>query len=332
MNVPLACNSGLTHWILVDSSLPPDQRSLLASCESLRKEVLISRNGVVKKGITHGIGSVFSQPSFRGKGYATRMLKELAPILKTWQTEDGKRHAPFSILYSDIGKKYYAKFGWLPFPSTHIHFLPFSTNENPAASSARPLASSDLEPLCAQDCNALQKQLENAKDGKTHVVLLPDLETMQWHHHREDFVTEKLFPSRPPPCIKGAISASPEGRRIWAIWTRAYCGPLGSPKSGNTLHILRLVVEDESPANSEENLKALDAVLQIARREAREWQCESIETWNPSPEVRALVKKLDVKHSEVEREDESIASLMWYGDVEEEKDVIWEGNEKFGWC
>jgi hypothetical protein len=40
-----------------------------------------------------------------------------------------------------------------------------------------------------------------------------------------------------------------------------------------------------------------------------------------------------LEHSEVEREEESIASLMWYGEGSGASDDIeWVGNEKYGWC
>jgi len=117
--VPLNANGGLTHWILVDESLPADERPILASCESLRKRVVVRVNGVIKEGITHGIGSVFCYPEHRGKGYPKKMLSMLGKQLKTWQTD---KNTPcfFSILYSDIGKNFYAKHGWHPYPAKHL--------------------------------------------------------------------------------------------------------------------------------------------------------------------------------------------------------------------
>jgi hypothetical protein len=325
--VPLARNGGITHWILVDRSLPPNERPILASSESLRKPVLISRNGIITEGITHGIGSVFSQPKFRGKGYASRMLRELGPLLKEWQVDQnipGMQTCPFSILYSDIGKKYYAKFGWVPFPSTHIAF-PSAANNKPFT--AKPLAYSDLEELCALDQQYVRRSLENAKDGKTHVALIPNHDTMQWHHMREDFVCGKIFGK--PPTIKGAIVGE-SGSRVWAVWTRNFYGPL-KPESGNTLHILRLVIEDETAI--EANAAKLKAILEIAQSEAKEWRLGHVELWNPTEVVKQMVKGTGLEHSEVEREGESIASLMWYGEGSGTSDDIeWVGNEKYGWC
>ncbi|KAL5330322.1 hypothetical protein ACEPPN_003849 [Leptodophora sp. 'Broadleaf-Isolate-01'] len=324
--VPMAENGGITHWVLVDRDLPPNERPILASCESLRKPVLVSKGGVITEGITHGVGSVFSQPKFRGMGYASRMLKELAPILKTWQVDPnipGHESCPFSILYSDIGTKYYAKFGWATFPSTHFAFPPADSTSR---TEVQPLTYPDITALCAKDEEYLRKELATAaQDGKTHVALIPNHDCMQWHHMREDFVTSKIFGKS--PTIKGAITGE-EGSRVWAIWTRAFYGPLVS-KSGNTFHILRLVIEDET--DSEENAKKLKSILQFAQAEAKEWQLNHVDVWNPSDTLKALVKRTGLESKYVVRDAESIASLMWYGEGSTE-DINWVANEKFGWC
>jgi len=255
------------------------------------------------------------------------MLRELGPALKHWQVDESipaRQTCPFSILYSDIGKKYYAKFGWAPFPSTHIA-LPPAANTKPFT--AKPLEYPNLEELCALDGQYIRRSLENARDGKIHVALIPDHDTMQWHHEREDFVSRKIFGKS--PTIKGAIAGEP-GSRIWAIWARAFYGPL-KPESGNTLHILRLVVEDERP--TEDNVANLRGILEIAQAEAKEWQLGHVELWNPTDVVKEMLKCTGLEHSEVEREEESIASLMWYGDGSGKTDEIeWIGNEKYGWC
>lgn len=97
-------DGGVTFWILVDISLPPNKRPILASCESLRKRALMARgNGLLKDITSHGIGSVFCDPAYRGRGYAQRMIIELGHKLDYWQQETGQR-ASFTVLYSDIGK------------------------------------------------------------------------------------------------------------------------------------------------------------------------------------------------------------------------------------
>ena len=96
-------DGGITFWILVDSTLPPNERPVLGSCESLRKRALVARCGKLEEVVSHGIGSVFCNPDYRGRGYAQRMMEELGKKLETWNQENGKM-TDFTVLYSDIGK------------------------------------------------------------------------------------------------------------------------------------------------------------------------------------------------------------------------------------
>lgn len=59
----------------------------------------------VREVLVHGLGTVFCDPQFRGRGFAGKMMALLNRELRTWQAEDedGGR-AGFSVLYSDIGK------------------------------------------------------------------------------------------------------------------------------------------------------------------------------------------------------------------------------------
>jgi hypothetical protein len=331
----LSRDGGITYWILVDQNSTPDSRPILGSLETIRKRALIARNGQVKETITHGIGSVFCNPEYRSKGYAGQMLREVGPALNNWQTDkkvEGREECTFSILYSDIGKKYYAKHGWLPFPSTHISFPPSpasaTINGHTNGTQAEPaiLKDADIEALCTLDEQYIRRELVGAKDGKTHVALIPDYATMQWHILREDFMTSRIFSKS--PTTRGAIAGSP-GNRVWAIWTRSFYGPVDKVESGNTLHILRLVIEDENDVQG--NVEKLRGIVKIAQKEAAEWKLVGVEIWNPTPVVKDIVSQLGLEHSEVEREEESIPSLMWYGEGSGD-DVVWAGNEKFGWC
>jgi hypothetical protein len=260
------------------------------------------------------------------------MLQEVGEILKTYQADE-RRECLFTILYSDIGKDYYAGHGWAPFPSTHITF-PISTKStsSPADCSvtAKPLEDADLPPLCAHDIQSIRDELACAKDGRVHVALIPDHDTMVWHHMRENFMTQKLLGRS--PSIRGAI-AGDSGSRVWAIWIRTYYGPVEQADSGNTLHILRLVIENDSPSETATNAEKLKSIIELARREAKEWRSGWVELWNPTPYVKDLVQKVGMEHTEVEREKESIASLRWYGPGSGgTKNIEWVGNEKFGWC
>ena len=97
-------NGGIAYWVLTDSTKPPNERPILSSCESLRKRAFVKRiDGVVEEVISHGVGSVFCDPSLRSRGYARRMVVELGKKLDYWSQEEG-RSTDFTVLYSDIGK------------------------------------------------------------------------------------------------------------------------------------------------------------------------------------------------------------------------------------
>lgn len=103
----LGRNGGVTYWILVDSATSSSDkgvRTILASCETVKKRALVARpDSGVKEVVSHGIGSVFCPVAHRGKGYAQRMLAELGTILDTWQQKEGEK-GEFTALWSDIGK------------------------------------------------------------------------------------------------------------------------------------------------------------------------------------------------------------------------------------
>lgn len=339
-------NGGITYWILVDTaaSTPASSpRTILASCESLRKKALLAtKDGKVEEVVSHGIGSVFCRPEFRGRGYAGRMMKELGEKLEGWQHQEGSRIS-FTVLYSDIGKEFYAKNGWKPFPSSHIELLPLKTASDISSSkstpSTTPLHAEDIAALCSLDQTLLRQKIAH-RNPSTRVAFIPDIETMQWHHAREEFAAKELFNKH--PLVKGAISAGREGERAWCIWTHTF----GSKPESTKLHILRLVIEAEqdigrqmpdgattngTDAQSTGAVRAVAAVLLAAQHEAEEWGMHHVELWNPSPVTVEAAREVLPGAEIVDRDEESIACLRWSGEGNGEE-VDWVGNEKYGWC
>ncbi|KAF4534724.1 Lysine acetyltransferase protein [Lasiodiplodia theobromae] len=377
--VPLAKDNGLTTWILVDSRLPPNARPILSSCESYRKRCLTSDAGAggstVSDALVHGVASVFCAPPYRRRGYAARLMKELARVLRDWQTtaeEDGKRVAVVgSILYSDIGKTFYANLGWAPHPrNTHVAFAPQQQQKGiPQPSSSPPqakaIAEGDLAAFCEEDeamvRKAMARPLAPAPDGvekekkkmQQRASIVPDCDHMLWHLAKEAFATERLFGK--VPRAKGAIAGA-QGRRVWAIWThRYYSHPdavATSPESNdeNVLYILRLVVEGDESADGivwddqkekgkgeeeeeEEQARSLKAVLQAAQAEAAEWRLDRVVMWNPSPWVRRVITQSGLEHAVVEREEDAIASGLWYDENGGAGPApLWMNNEHYAWC
>lgn len=339
--VPLAKDGGMTIWILVDKRLPPGQRPILCSCESFIKRALTSdSDGNVEEVIIHGIASVFCQSNYRRRGYAARHMKELAKHLHGWQSHKGKIIG--SVLYSDIGKQYYARLGWLPnATNAHIDFPPAIVS---GSHLTRLLAESDLPGICKRDEVMVRAAMGTPVSGaQKRLTILPDVDHMLWHIRKEDFATEYLFGKIPQ--AKGAIVGH-TGSQIWAIWTHRYYDHPDAKSPDNVLYILRLVVERDTSANTcsstgesriddqlhDEQIGYLEAVLQAAQNEAAEWQLNHVKLWEPSPWVRDAIAQLNLGHSIVERQDESIASGMWYDELGEGPPPTWVNNEHYAWC
>lgn len=150
--------------------------------------------------------------------------------------------------------------------------------------------------------------------------------------------------------------------RMWAIWMRNYGEGAASNPAKNTLYILRLVIDNTTTATSSSSSSneggisvpsadpkalqlAFDAIMHSAIDAARAWHCGSVHLWNPTPVVRGLIAGSGLAHKFVDREVDSIPSMMWYvsddeiGNEDERmgkgngREVVdWVANEKYCWC
>lgn len=333
----LTKDGGQTPWMLVYQPDRNGPREVLCGCESIRKRALVGKGGNVEDVICHGICSVFCPADKRGRGYAGRMMKEVGERVKDWQAESGNP-SPFSILFSDIGKDFYAAKGWHPFTSADIS-LPASGVSIPE--NVRLLKSEDIAELCALDEKLIRRQLSkmNIQD-RTAVAILPDHRTVLWHHARDDFNAMEIYGKS--PSVKGVMVGDKPGHRVWMYFTRVWTNP--QEEAPNTLHILRLVVEDEtlsdfSPATpaaanklrDADVVRSIAACFRVAQSEAAHWDMKEVTIWNPTSATLAAAQTLDPSVAVVHRESESIASLQWYGSGSV-KDVDWVCNEKYEWC
>ena len=366
--VPLARDGRMTTWILVDKNLPQDHRRILCSCESFLKRSLRSdADGDVEDVVVHGIASVFCPPEYRRRGYAARFMTEVAKTLCIWHSDQAKvvgsvlysdigktyyasiwhsdqAKVVGSVLYSDIGKTYYAKLGWQPnHTNWHVDFPPIKV---PKSLLTQELVEDDLAELCKRDEAIIRASMARLADGvNKHITILPDLDHMLWHIEKEKFATERLFGKIPR--AKGAI-AGPSGNQVWAIWTHRYYGHPNAKSPGNVLYILRLVVEGDDSANKpppstrdkhlqttlpDKQTSSLIAVLQHAQAEAAEWRLDQVKLWEPSPWVQHVITESKINHCVVEREEDSIASGMWYdGKGGLGTPPVWINNEHYAWC
>jgi GNAT superfamily N-acetyltransferase len=337
-NQEMTKDGGFTGWALVYQRPGDNKRRVLCGCETLRKKALVFQDGKAEEVIAHGVGSVFCPPKYRGKGYAGRMIADLGKRLQSWQS-DGSQRVLLSVLFSDIGKQFYAKHGWQAFPSSHVS-IPSSKSSARDLSSVKFLKTGDLRELCELDESLIRRRFSKSSvAGRSAVAMVPDPGAIGWHHAREEFVAEELFNRFPE--IKGAMVGE-AGSRVWCYWTRVWTKP--QEEAPNTLHILRLVIENESfsdfvPATPEGVAKLRDSrtvdsiatLLSAAQVEATRWNMEEVQIWNPTSSTLASAQLLDAKAAVQHREKESIASLRWYGEGSWEN-VDWICNEKYGWC
>lgn len=230
-------------------------------------------------------------------------------------------------------QKFYAREGYKPFPSAHIHLSPESDAKSnvDASPEASALHDQDLKALCETDEALIRDKMERHRGGVA-VALLPDHDTVVWHHAREDFVAKELHGKQ--PTVRGAIASAGE-KRVWAIWSRVFYNSDPSQSKNNTLHIIRLAVEENDNGDAEDSepqVTAIAAVLRLAQQEAKLWNMERVELWNPHDWALRAAQRLDPEVQVVHRESESIASLNWFGDAADEPNLVWTENEKYGWC
>ncbi|KAL2862775.1 uncharacterized protein BJX67DRAFT_291923 [Aspergillus lucknowensis] len=325
----------LSCWVLVDRREPEDRRTILSSCETYKKAAMVARGGKLENALAHGVGSVYCRPEFRGKGYAKRMLQELSKKIDAWHTEGDRGERPlFSVLFSDIGKRFYAQFGWKPHPSSHFELPSIPKEEYSSAAIAttlpeiRTLRPEDVQ-RCMCNTDVIQKEREVLRKASLHssgpkVAITPDFDHFSWHWAREEFYSQKIHPGREIPTTKGA---GDDDAKVYCAWNRNF----GSTPEENTLYILRWVYnEPSSPEETEKTVNAMAAILRRAQLEAYDWNMANVTFWNPTPLLEIAVALLDPTAEIVHREKSSIAALRWSGNPEEQVD--WFCNEKYAWC
>lgn len=331
-SVGLTKDGRITGWILTSTALPanPDgTRPILASCESIVSSAFIARAGKLQKVQIHGIASVYTRPEYRGKGYAGRMMADLGKRLETWQQIHNQPN-PYSVLYSDIGRNFYAQFGWKPHDSTHIHLpLLARADYEKAATSFPPiqdLSSKDLQSLPTVRFAQEELQRLSTKEPKvTFTALSPDVDHFEWHHSREEYLTQ--LRGKGQHVVKGAIHRD---TGLAVIWSLRYAE---QSKDWQLALLHTVIPSDIQP--SEANQRILAALLLRSQVEASDWDMAGgVDIWDPSELVVAAARLLRTHDQpEVEvitRDKEHICSLRWGGSQEHES--VWIFKQEYAWC
>lgn len=324
----LSKDGRLTCWILTSESLPKNKdgsRPIFASCETFLVHGYVAKGGKVEQVQAHGVGSVYTRPEYRGKGYGGRMMADLGKRLETWQ-QLGDSINPFSALWSDIGGNFYSRYGWKVFPSNHIHLSSLDRAAYEAARASLPdvddLAVSDLPHI--PTIEYLEERLHRWSESKPdtiHVAIRPDMEHFQWHLAREEFIFQAL--SKPRPQIKGAIHRATGVALFWFANAKE-----------QRLHILHTVVSP-SIEKTKDAQAAMAALLLRAQRQAHDLEMAAgVEVWNPSDLVITSAQNLRKKEQEeieiITRDKDHLCSLRWAAGGTDE--IVWVANEQYAWC
>ncbi|KAI5300968.1 hypothetical protein KEM55_003596 [Ascosphaera atra] len=333
-------HTGCTAWILTDKNLPPDERPIYASCETTARPAWVAHKGVVEETRSHAVGTVFCPAKYRGKGYASRMLTELGKILETYQNEHTVyKHGVFSTLWSDIGKKFYTKLGWEPYPSAHYALDPLGADEYVQllhgttgfdVGAITDLTREDVkETMCSPD--ALEKTrntlLEASKaSDNAQVALKPTYEQLAYSWTREEYTCEQLVTGK-ATAFPSAKGAAVKDANVYMAWALAYY----AKQEEDTLYILH-IQHDQNPKDEQATVKALAACLIRAQAEAKEWNMHAVKVWNASPLTEKAVKLIDPNRQIVHRENDHVSSLRWYGkDLGLGEKPDWWWIERYAW-
>lgn len=179
---------GMTTWLLED-----ERGELLSSCESFQMESRYDNT----TGHSYAFASVFTEERFRGRGYATALLKGVIEAL-----ENSDASTQSFILYSEVGERLYEKNGFVAVPSQMW--------ELPESLFAR--KSPQVEYVSDEEIQGL---LDVAHARTERFQILATAAQLDWHWERERIYAEAL--GRP----KALCHASRVGESF-AIWSANY--------------------------------------------------------------------------------------------------------------
>ncbi|CAG8668341.1 5340_t:CDS:2, partial [Dentiscutata erythropus] len=284
---------------------------IYSQCETFKRKALITlSSGQVKEATCYCITALFTPPQYRHKGYATMMMRLLNDKLRF------EYKAEFSYLYSEIGPDFYTRLGWKIFAHKEIRFdvddkfLTVSKNSEIIIA----INQSNLESVINKDCELIKKEI--TKLNKKSVVILPTKPAFDWLFQKTKFYSE-FHSSTEDPRLFGAIilkgnNYNEEPLERFIMWNHDF--------KENELLIVRF------RSDSQYMTKLL---IHQAMQEANKFQFKRIILWNPDLSLFNISKDLNIFDGEVVERTESLPSLAWYAD--DDDNVNWILNEKYTW-
>ncbi|KDR67920.1 hypothetical protein GALMADRAFT_79036 [Galerina marginata CBS 339.88] len=316
----VAKDGRLVTWVLARRDAPSGI-DFLCSCETFRRDGVVVKpeSTRLEDAACYGIASVFTPPENRGKGYARHMMRLLHWVLapesalpefptdmwgarpdrREWKSEQVLEghgaNAAVSVLYSDVGREFYAGCGVLPTGGSASGWTvrePFSTvwkvdelveTLGPGEEDWQWLDEKGLHELWKVDAEVMKAEMRGMGSSAGLFAFLPDKGVADFQVQRQKYFWKKkgVRPEYWGVCKGG----DPSTYASWTIDT-------------NVLVITRL------RAAMDEMEGLMRAVAGFAKRHG----VETMEVWGMGGKER----------------DEHLSAAKWYGDG----DVRWCFNEK----
>ncbi|KIJ55603.1 hypothetical protein M422DRAFT_199885 [Sphaerobolus stellatus SS14] len=328
-------NGRFICWALV----PRDNTFTLnfpCSCETFRRKTLVIRpSGALEEVVGYGIASVYCDPEQRGKGFASHMMRllhhvlapaeSLPPFPSSWgappERHPGVGDALLSVLYSDVGHRFYELCGPAPdIPGWIVH-KPISTVwhlDYMTGVSQQPgdkiewLNKEACEALWEEDAEYIKEQLSQpSNDDLIRFTFLPN-DGIAGYLLERVLAEAPLTPQQPLE-YWGVKVTHKDGSQAYATWTLDL--ELAKPPN---LVITRL---KSTPDMFPSLMKAL-------LTEATRLSSKAIEVWNLEQALIDIAANMGGKTTS---RTEHLPAVAWYVRENLEK-LEWIFNEKFPWC
>lgn len=324
---------GIKYYAFKDLSLPNTDKvsQIVSSVETINRVGYIREPNSEEEIpiLSVCIGGVYTPEKFRGKGYASSMIKSLNKLYDDIATEHSDSFLRYTtmFLYSEVGE-FYQK---LEYQSRHIpiHYL---ENDSSLLKFVKDLAElKRVEPLAVEDVNenlvtCLNTELEecdklaSASDlaSKYKFYIKPDLDIYKWFKARDVFISSVAFPElvETHPLIDGFKVADSKSHIIWHHnWNE------------DKLNVLKMHIE---------NFSQQDAVTLLAKalEELVKYRTKKLIIWDEdlsSDSFNDLFKKLekhDSFHAAQENSSLSAIRAKWSDNVNQ---IEWINNGKYAW-
>lgn len=301
---------------------------------SFRRVGIVARPGadghpVSKEVACYGVASVFTPASKRNKGYAAHMMSLLHWILASNDALDAQfpaewgrppvarlEDAAFSVLYSDVGDKFYhrncsslpgAQLGWVPTGLTTTAWQPHQLAGDNGR--WRWLSEDDAVAMLEEDVETMKRDTgEAVRNGAVACAFLPSGGVGRCSIQRVMRFTEQGTVS-PLDYWGVRLDEDYDGAPLtFATWSL-------ETASSKDMVLTRLrATKDTFPG-------LLAKIMDVALRNG----IRKIEAWNLPSELAGLAAELGGKTTSRE---EHISSIRWYG-PEEVGQIRWLFNEKY---